>query len=66
MRSQTADPEVGMNVSPTGWARKRGMIFTSHHDAPVASPNSMRVIDATVTRRARGSGRIVSPQHGST
>jgi hypothetical protein len=52
-----------MNISPTGWARKRGMIFTSHHDAPVAFPNSMRVLDATVTRRARGSGRIVGPQH---
>lgn len=59
----TAGPEVGMNISPTGWARKRGMIFTSHHDAPVSFPDSMRVLDATVTRRARGSGRIVGPQH---
>ncbi|MFC3146713.1 amidohydrolase [Piscinibacterium candidicorallinum] len=61
--NQTVGPEAGMNISPTGWARKRGMIFTSHHDAPVAFPNSMRVLDATVTRRARGSGRIVGPQH---
>jgi hypothetical protein len=59
----TAGPEVGMNISPVGWARQRGMIFTSHHDAPVAFPDSMRVLDATVTRRARGSGRIVGPQH---
>jgi predicted amidohydrolase YtcJ len=59
----TAGPEVGMNISPVGWARKRNMIFTSHHDAPVAFPDSMRVLDATVTRRARGSGRIVGPQH---
>jgi hypothetical protein len=51
-----------MNISPTGWALKKGMIFTSHHDAPVAFPNSMRVLDATVTRRARGSGRIVGPE----
>jgi hypothetical protein len=51
-----------MNISPTGWARKRGMIFSSHHDAPVAFPDSMRVLDATVTRRARGSGRIVGPE----
>jgi predicted amidohydrolase YtcJ len=57
----TVGPEAGMNISPTGWARKRGMIFTSHHDAPVAFPDSMRVLDATVTRRARGSGRIVGP-----
>ena len=59
----TAGPEVGMNISPVGWARRRGMIFTSHHDAPVAFPDSMRVLDATVTRRARGSGRIVGPRH---
>jgi adenine deaminase len=26
-------------------------------------PNSMRVLDATVTRRSRGSGRIVGPEH---
>ena len=36
------------------------MIFTSHHDAPVAFPNSMRVLDATVTRRSR-SGDIIGP-----
>jgi len=59
----TAGPVDGMNISPTGWAMARNMIFTSHHDAPVAFPNSMRVLDATVTRRARGSGRIVGPEH---
>jgi predicted amidohydrolase YtcJ len=57
----TVGPQAGMNISPTGWARKRGMIFSSHHDAPVAFPDSMRVLDATVTRRARGSGCIVGP-----
>ena len=59
----TVGPQAGMNISPTGWAKKRGMIFSSHHDAPVAFPDSMRVLDATVTRRARGSGRIVGPEH---
>ena len=59
----TVGPKAGLNISPTGWARKRGMIFSSHHDAPVAFPDSMRVLDATVTRRARGSGRIVGPEH---
>jgi len=58
---QTVGPVDGANISPTGWVHKRGMIFTSHHDAPVAFPDSMRVLDATVTRRARGSGRIVGP-----
>lgn len=58
----TVGPEAGMNISPTGWALKRGMIFTSHHDAPVAFPDSMRVLDATVTRRSR-TGVIVGPDH---
>ncbi len=59
----TVGPEKGQNISPTGWALERGMLFTSHHDAPVAFPDSMRVLDATVTRRARGSGVVVGPQH---
>lgn len=41
---------------------KRGMKFGTHHDAPVANPNSMRVLDATVTRRTR-SGDILGPTH---
>jgi hypothetical protein len=60
--SKTVGPEAAKNISPTGWVRKRGMIFTSHHDAPVAFPDSMRVLDATVTRRARGSGNIIGPE----
>ena len=59
----TVGPEAGMNINPTGWVRARGMMFSSHHDAPVAFPDSMRVLDATVTRRARGSGRVVGPEH---
>lgn len=61
--NHTVGPEAGQNISPTGWAVKRGMKFTSHHDAPVAFPNSMRVLDATVTRKARGSANIIGPQH---
>jgi predicted amidohydrolase YtcJ len=61
--NQTMGPQLGQNISPTGWLRQRGMIFSSHHDAPVAFPDSMRVLDATVTRRARGTGRVVGPQH---
>lgn len=49
------------NISPTGWARDLGMIYTSHHDSPVALPNSMRVYSATVNRVSR-SGRILGPQ----
>ena len=59
-RDHTVGPHLAENISPTGWVRQRGMIFTSHHDAPVAFPSSMRVLDATVTRRTR-SGDILGP-----
>ncbi len=59
-RDHTVGPAQADNISPTGWAVKRGMKFTSHHDAPVAFPDSMRVLDATVTRRSR-SGDIIGP-----
>jgi predicted amidohydrolase YtcJ len=61
--TKTMGPIEGQNISPTGWVRERGMMFTSHHDAPVAFPDSMRVLDATVTRVARGSGKVIGPQH---
>lgn len=59
-RDHTVGPENADNISPTGWVRERGMMFSSHHDAPVAFPNSMRVLSATVTRRTR-SGDILGP-----
>jgi hypothetical protein len=33
-RERTVGPELADNISPTGWVRKRGMMFSSHHDAP--------------------------------
>jgi predicted amidohydrolase YtcJ len=62
-RNSVLGPERGNNISPTGWALARGMIFSSHHDAPVAFPDSMRVLSATVTRVARGSGEVVGAEH---
>lgn len=59
-RDRTVGPENADNISPTGWVTKRGMKFSTHHDAPVAFPDSMRVLDATVTRRSR-SGDIIGP-----
>jgi hypothetical protein len=61
-RDHTVGPALADNISPTGWCVQRGMKFTSHHDAPVAFPDSMRVLDATVTRRSR-SGDIIGPDH---
>ncbi|MEO1200646.1 MAG: amidohydrolase [Pseudomonadota bacterium] len=59
-RDRTVGPDLVDNISPTGWLQSRGMRFGSHHDAPVAFPDSMRVLDATVTRRSR-SGDIIGP-----
>jgi predicted amidohydrolase YtcJ len=59
-REHTVGPVNADNISPTGWVRKRGMMFGSHHDAPVAFPDSMRILSATVTRRTR-SGDILGP-----
>ncbi|MEM1074217.1 MAG: amidohydrolase [Pseudomonadota bacterium] len=61
-RDRTVGPEKADNISPTGWLVERGMMFSSHHDAPVAFPDSMRILDATVTRRSR-SGDIIGPEH---
>ena len=61
-REQTVGPQRADNISPTGWMISRGMKFTSHHDAPVSLPDSMRVLEATVTRRTR-TGDILGPWH---
>ncbi|WP_077400674.1 amidohydrolase [Microbulbifer agarilyticus] len=60
-REHTVGPKAAENISPTGWIRKRGLMFGTHHDAPVAFPDSMRVLDATVNRRTR-SGYILGPE----
>ncbi|MDC8785333.1 amidohydrolase [Roseateles koreensis] len=59
-RDSVLGNERAQNISPTGWALERGMIFTSHHDAPVALPNSLRVLSATVNRTTR-TGKVLGP-----
>jgi len=61
-RESVLGPERAENISPTGWVLERGMMFGSHHDAPVALPDSMRVLSATVTRKSR-TGRVLGPEH---
>jgi predicted amidohydrolase YtcJ len=55
-------PERAANISPTGWMMTRDMPFSSHHDAPVAFPDTMRVLSATVNRVTR-SHQVLGPQH---
>ncbi len=59
-RDLTVGPVNAENISPTGWFVERDMMFGSHHDAPVAFPDSIRILSATVTRRTR-SGDILGP-----
>ena len=61
-RDSVLGAERAENISPTGWVLERGMKFGTHHDAPVALPDSMRVLSATVTRTTR-SGRVLGPEH---
>ena len=59
-RDSVLGPERAENISPTQWVLDAGMVFTSHHDAPVVFPDAMRVLDATVNRVTR-SGRVLGP-----
>ncbi|MDI7864634.1 amidohydrolase [Rhizobiaceae bacterium n13] len=59
-RSSVLGPERAERISPCNSARKLGMIFTTHHDAPVANPDAIRVLSATVTRVTR-SGYVLGP-----
>lgn len=58
------DTVLGMpraeTISPARWALDRQMIYTSHHDAPVALPNSIAILSSQVTRITR-SGYILGP-----
>lgn len=54
-------PERAANISPTGWMVRNDMMFSSHHDAPVAFPDTMRVLSATVNRTTR-SNQVLGPE----
>jgi len=58
--SSVLGPERAARISPTATALAKGLRFTTHHDAPVALPSSIRVLDATVNRTSR-SGAVIGP-----
>lgn len=64
-RQSVLGPERAENISPTQWVLQAGMKFTTHHDAPVALPDSMRVLAATVNRTTR-SGYVLGPDQRVT
>jgi predicted amidohydrolase YtcJ len=57
-RDETIGPARAEKISPANSALRRGMIFTQHHDSPVAQPSAIRILSSIVTRRTR-SGDIL-------
>lgn len=57
--------ERGENISPTRWAKDRGVTFTVHNDAPIVPPDMLRLLWATVNRETR-SGNIIGPHQRMT
>lgn len=57
---QIIGPELAQQISPMRSVLNAGMIATSHTDAPVALPNLMQVMWATVNRTSR-SGKVMGP-----
>lgn len=62
---QIIGPELAQQISPMRSALDRGMLATSHTDAPVALPNLLQVMWATVNRVSR-SGQVMGPDERLT
>jgi len=60
-RDSVLGPERAARISPAASALKRGMIYTQHHDAPVAMPNSLMILASQVNRTTR-SGKVLGPE----
>jgi len=58
--NETIGKERADRISPGMSTLKRSMIFTQHHDAPVAFPDAFRILSATVNRVSR-TGQIIGP-----
>ena len=63
--AQIIGEELAQGISPTRTALDLGIPLTSHTDAPVALPNLMQVVWATVNRTSR-SGRLIGPDERLT
>jgi predicted amidohydrolase YtcJ len=57
-RDETLGAARAEKISPAASALKRGIIFSQHHDSPVAQPSAIRILSSVVTRRTR-SGDIL-------
>lgn len=59
-RDETLGKERAYRISPTVSALKRDMLFTLHHDAPVAFPDALVIVHTAVNRTSR-SGDVIGP-----
>jgi len=59
-RDSVLGPERAAFISPAKAALDRGIIFTQHHDAPVALPSSIAILATQVNRITR-SGKVLGP-----
>lgn len=64
-RDETLGKERAYRISPTASALKRDMIFTTHHDAPVAFPDALVILHTTVNRTSRSDDIIGADQRVS-
>jgi len=62
---QIIGPDLAQQISPIKTALNKGLMVTSHTDAPVALPNLMQVMWATVNRTSR-SGKVMGPDERLT
>jgi len=62
---QIIGPELAQQISPMRSVLNAGTTATSHTDAPVALPNLMQVMWATVNRTSR-SGKVMGPDERLT
>jgi len=62
---QIVGPEQAVRISPMRSILNTGLHATSHTDAPVALPNLMQVVWATVNRTSR-SGAVIGPDERVT
>jgi predicted amidohydrolase YtcJ len=64
-RDSVLGPERAARISPAQSALERGIVYTSHNDAPVTPPNSRMILYSQVNRMTR-SGRVLGPDQRVT
>ena len=65
-RDSVLGPERAADISPAKSALDRDMIYTQHHDAPVALPSSIVILATQVNRTTRSGQVLGSEQRVST